>query len=150
MQDIQVNEITKLTPTKTNVLVVANEMTEPILNGEVDAIEFIVRCQFGINVLTESMKIAKQNALKSFTGSRTVLGAKVEVIETGIDYNYSANYEWKKLDDKIKKLIEKRKVIEEQIKTATKSNSMILNGDEIIASPVTKESTTSIKITLGK
>ena len=150
MQEIQVNEITKLTPTKTNVLVVANEMTEPILNGEVDAIEFIVRCQFGINVLTESMKIAKQNALKSFTGNRTVLGAKVEVIETGIDYNYSGNYEWKKLDDKIKKLIEKRKVIEEQIKTATKSNSMILQGDEIIASPVTKESTTSIKITFGK
>lgn len=150
MQEIQVNEITKLTPTKTNVLVVANEMTEPILNGEVDAVEFIVRCQFGINVLTESMKIAKQNALKSFTGNRTVLGAKVEVIETGIDYNYSGNYEWKKLDDKIKKLIEKRKVIEEQIKTATKSNSMILQGDEIIASPVTKESTTSIKITLGK
>ncbi len=150
MQEIQVNEITKLTPTKTNVLVVANEMTEPILNGEVDAVEFIVRCQFGINVLTESMKIAKQNALKSFTGNRTVLGAKVEVIETGIYYNYSGNYEWKKLDDKIKKLIEKRKVIEEQIKTATKSNSMILQGDEIIASPVTKESTTSIKITLAK
>ena len=150
MQEIQVNEITKLTPTKTNVLVVANEMTEPILNGEVDAVEFIVRCQFGINVLTESMKIAKQNALKSFTGNRTVLGAKVEVIETGIYYNYSGNYEWKKLDDKIKKLIEKRKVIEEQIKTATKSNSMILQGDEIIASPVTKGSTTSIKITLGK
>jgi hypothetical protein len=150
MQEIQVNEITKLTPTKPNVLVVANEMTEPILNGDVDAIEFIVRCQFGINVLTESMKIAKQNALKSFTGNRTVLGAKVEVTETGIDYNYSANYEWKELDDKIKKLIEKRKVIEEQIKTATKTNSMILNGDEIIASPVTKESTTSIKITLGK
>ncbi len=150
MQEIQVNEITKLTPTKTNVLVVANEMTEPILNGDVDVIEFIVRCQFGINVLTESMKIAKQNALKSFTGNRTVLGAKVEVTETGIDYNYSANYEWKELDDKIKKLIEKRKVIEEQIKTATKTNSMILNGDEIIASPVTKESTTSIKITLGK
>ncbi len=38
MQEIQVNEITKLTPTKTNVLVVANEMTEPILNGEVDAV----------------------------------------------------------------------------------------------------------------
>ena len=103
MQEIQVNEITKLTPTKTNVLVVANEMTEPILNGEVDAVEFIVRCQFGINVLTESMKIAKQNALKSFTGNRTVLGAKVEVIETGIYYNYSGNYEWKKLDDKIRK-----------------------------------------------
>ena len=46
--------------------------------------------------------------------------------------------------------IKKRKVIEEQIKTATKSNYMILNGDEIIASPVTKKSTTSIKITLAK
>jgi len=33
---------------------------------------------------------------------------------------------------------------------ATKINSDILQGDEIIASPVTKESTTSIKIKLGK
>jgi len=80
MQEIQVNEITKLTPTKTNVLVVANEMIEPILNGEVDAIEFSVRCQFAINVLTEAMKIAKDSS--KLDVKSVVLGATVEFVET--------------------------------------------------------------------
>ena len=122
MQEIQVNEITKLTPTKTNVLVVANEMTEPILNGEVDAIEFIVRCQFAIDCLSQAMKTTKDYSLNSLKQSTTILGAKVEIAETGTKYDYSSNEIWKS----------------------------ILQGDEIIASPVTKESTTSIKITLGK
>lgn len=148
MQEIQVNEITKLTPTKTNVLVVANEMTEPILNGEVDAIEFSVRCQFAINVLTEAMKIAKDSS--KLDVKSVVLGATVEVVETGTKYDYSSNEIWKSIEAELAPILARKKDIEDKIKMATKINSDILQGDEIIASPVTKESTTSIKITLGK
>jgi len=148
MQEIQVNEITKLTPTKTNVLVVANEMIEPILNGEVDAIEFSVRCQFAINVLTEAMKIAKDSS--KLDVKSVVLGATVEVVETGTKYDYSSNEIWKSIEAELAPILARKKDIEDKIKMATKINSDILQGDEIIASPVTKESTTSIKITLGK
>ena len=150
MQEIQVNEITKLTPTKTNVLVVAQEMTEPILNGDVDAIEFSVRCQFGIDCLTQAMKIAKENSLNNFAGKSSVLGATVEVAETGVKYDYSTNEIWKSIEAELAPILERKKDIEDKIKMATKINADILQGDEIIASPVTKESTTSIKITLGK
>jgi hypothetical protein len=148
MQEIQVNEITKLTPTKTNVLVVANEMIEPILNGEVDAIEFSVRCQFAINVLTEAMKIAKDSS--KLDVKSVVLGATVEVVETGTKYDYSSNEIWKSIEAELAPILARKKDIEDKIKMATKINSDILQGDEIIASPVTKESTTSIKITLAK
>ncbi len=148
MQEIQVNEITKLTPTKTNVLVVANEMIEPILNGEVDAIEFSVRCQFAINVLTEAMKIAKDSS--KLDVKSVVLGATVEVVETVTKYDYSSNEIWKSIEAELAPILARKKDIEDKIKMATKINSDILQGDEIIASPVTKESTTSIKITLGK
>ena len=148
MQEIQVNEITKLTPTKTNVLVVANEMIEPILNGEVDAIEFSVRCQFAINVLTEAMKIAKDSS--KLDVKSVVLGATVEVVETGTKYDYSSNEIWKSIEAELAPILARKKDIEDKIKMATKINSDILQGDEIIASPVTKKSTTSIKITLGK
>jgi len=148
MQEIEVKEITKLTPTKTNVLVVAQEMTEPSINGDVDAIEFSVRCQFGINVLTEAMKIAKDSS--KLDVKSVVLGATVEVVETGTKYNYSSNEIWKSIEAELAPILARKKDIEDKIKMATKINSDILQGDEIIASPVTKESTTSIKITLGK
>ena len=150
MQEIQVNEITKLTPTKTNVLVVAQEMTEPILNGDVDAIEFSVRYQFGIDCLTQAMKIAKENSLNNFAGKSSVLGATVEVAETGVKYDYSTNEIWKSIEAELAPILERKKDIEDKIKMATKINADILQDDEIVASPVTKKSTTSLKITLGK
>ena len=146
--EIQVNEITKLTPTKTNVLVVANEMTEPILNGDVDPIEFSVRCQFGINVLTEAMKIAKDSA--KLDNKAVVLGATVEVAETGVKYDYSTNEIWKSIEAELAPILARKKDIEDKIKMATKTGTDLLQGDEIIASPVPKTSTTSLKITLGK
>ena len=149
-QEIEVKEITKLTPTKTNVLVVAQEMTEPILNGDVDAIEFSVRCQFGIDCLTQAMKIAKENSLNNFAGKSSVLGATVEVAETVVKYDYSTNEIWKSIEAELAPILERKKDIEDKIKMATKINADILQDDEIVASPVTKKSTTSLKITLGK
>jgi len=131
-------------------LVVAQEMTEPILNGDVDAIEFSVRYQFGIDCLTQAMKIAKENSLNNFAGKSSVLGATVEVAETGVKYDYSTNEIWKSIEAELAPILERKKDIEDKIKMATKINADILQDDEIVASPVTKKSTTSLKITLGK
>lgn len=147
-QEIEVKEITKLTPTKTNVSIVSQEMTEPILNGDVDPIEFSVRCQFGINVLTEAMKIAKDSA--KLDSKAVVLGATVEIAETGTKYDYSSNEIWQSIEKEIAPILARKKDIEEKIKMATKIGADILQDDEIVASPVTKTSTTSLKITLGK
>ena len=152
MKQIVLNEITGLTPTKTNIDVVSKEMTEPIINGEVDAIEFSVRLQFAIDTLTECLKIAKPYALKSIDKETTMLGAKLEIAESGVKYDYSANQQWQEIEAKLEPLLKEKKTIEERIKMATKIGNSILDeySGEIIASPVPKISTTILKITLGK
>lgn len=151
MEQIQVKELTSLTPTKTNVEVVSRELTQGIIDGEVDAIEFSVRANFAIEVLKASMDIAKEHALKgNISKDTTMLGAKVEVAESGVKYDYSSNNIWQQIEDKLKPLLEQKKAIEDKIKLATKIGNDILDGDEIIASPVNKTSTTILKITLGK
>jgi hypothetical protein len=152
MKQIVLNEITGLTPTKTNIDVVSKEMTESIINGEVDPIEFSVRLQFAIDTLTECLKIAKPYALKSIDKETTMLGAKLEVAESGVKYDYSANHQWQEIEAKLEPLLKEKKTIEERIKMATKIGNSILDeySGEIIASPVAKISTTVLKITLGK
>lgn len=152
MKQIVLNEITGLTPTKTNIDVVSKEMTEPIINGEIDAIEFSVRCQFAIDTLTECLKIAKPHALALIDKETTMLGAKLEKAESGVKYDYSANQQWQEIEAKLEPLLKEKKTIEERIKMATKIGNSILDeySGEIIASPVAKISTTILKITLGK
>ena len=122
--EIEVKEITKRTPTKTNVSIVAQEMTEPILNGDVDPIEFSVRCQFGINVLTEAMKIAKDSA--KLDNKAVVLGATVEVAETGVKYDYSTNETWQSIEKELAPILARKKDIEDKIKMATKTGTDLL------------------------
>jgi len=152
MKQIVLNEITGLTPTKTNIDVVSKEMTEPIINGEIDAIEFSVRFQFALDTITECLKIAKPYALKCIDKETTMLGAKLEKAESGVKYDYSANQQWQEIEAKLEPLLKEKKTIEERIKMATKIGNSILDeySGEIIASPVAKISTTILKITLGK
>ena len=152
MKEIILNDITNLTPSKTNIEIVSKEMTESIINGEVDAIEFSVRCQFAIDTLTECLKIAKPYALKSIDKETTMLGAKLEVAESGVKYDYSANQTWKEIETKLDPLLKEKKAIEDKVKMATKIGNSIIdeNSGEIVASPVAKTSTTILKITLAK
>ena len=151
MEQIQVKELTSLTPTKTNVDIVSRELTQGIIDGEVDAIEFSVRANFAIETLKKSLDIAEEVALKKgVSKGTTMLGASLEESESGIKYDYSSNNIWQQIEEKLKPLLEQKKAIEDKIKMATKIGNDILDGDEIIASPVKKTSTTILKITLGK
>ena len=144
-------ELVKLTPSKTNVKIVSEQLTEPIINGEIDAVEFSVRCEFAIQTLKNAQSIAKKEALKK-DFNKTCLGAKVEIAEAGVIYDFSSNEKWLSIENKTNDLLIERKKIEEQIKISTKLGKSIIdeNTGDIIASPVKKESTTTLKITLEK
>ena len=94
------------------------------------------------------MKIAKDSA--KLDNKTVVLGATVEVAESGVKYDYSKNETWQSIEKELAPILARKKDIEEKIKMATKIGNSILDGDEIIASPVKKTSTTVLKITLGK
>lgn len=152
MELITIQELGTLTPTKTNIEVVSQQLASIFKNGNADPIEFAIRCKFAIEALEASLELVKEDVLKKIDKETIMFGAKVESAETGTKYDYSGNETWQNIDKQLKPLLGLKKEIEDKIKMATKINQSIIdeNSGEIIASPVKKESTTSIKITLGK
>lgn len=152
MELITTQELGALTPTKTNIDIVAKEMALPVLSGNIDAIEFAIRCEFAIKCLEQAKKNAQENAIKAVGKEANMLGAKIEVVESGTKYDYTTNETWQNIEQRLKPILDEKKAIEEQIKMATKIGKSIMDDDtgEIVASPVTKSSTTTLKITLGK
>lgn len=150
MQEIQVNEITKLTPTKSNIKRAADILSAAVKDGYINPVEAAIKLKFMQDVLDAAYKEIMPELMNNVKNKTTYLGATLEPAETGTKYDYSSNEIWKSIEAELAPILARKKDIEDKIKMATKINSDILQGDEIIASPVTKESTTSIKITLGK
>ena len=146
---ININEIV---PTKSNIELVATSLTSNVIDGNINPLEFLVKCKFLEEVLKDAQKKVKNIALDKIDKSDSILGAKIEVAETGTKYYYANDTIWSEIKEQLKPLEEKLKQQEERIKIATKIGHSLINEDsgEILAQPVLKESTKSLKITLGK
>lgn len=148
---ITIKELGELTPSKANIEVVSNQLAETVKNGNADPIEFAIRLKFIKECLDASMALIQDDLIKAIGNSTTLYGAKVEVAESGVKYDYASNEQWKELESKIKPLKEAQKSIEEQIKMATKvGKSFVDESTGELISPVSKTSTTTVKITLSK
>lgn len=146
-----IKKIETTMPVKANIDILANELTDGVASGFVNPLEFLVKIEFLNKVLEQAKKQVKELALQNLTQPQELFGAKVEVAEAGVKYDYSQNEQWRDIRVKMQPLEEELKVVEEQIKMATKIGKSIVDEStgELI-SPVQKTSTTSIKITLGK
>ena len=138
-------------PVKANIELLANELTEGASSGFVNPLEFLVKIEFLTKVLEQAKKQVKDLALPNLTQPQELFGAKVEVADIGVKYDYSQNEIWQELKEKMQPLEDELKKVEEQIKMATKIGKSIVDEStgELI-SPVQKTSTTSIKITYRK
>ena len=77
-------------------------------------------------------------------------GARVEICEAGVSYDYSANGEWSELDEQIKILCEQRKAVEEKLKKVAPGRMAVdPETGEVIEGPV-KTSKSTYRITLSK
>lgn len=146
-----IKKIETTMPVKSNIDSLANELTEGVASGFVNPLEFLVKIEFLNKVIEQAKKQVKELALQNLTQPQELFGAKVEVAEIGVKYDYSKNEIWQELKDKMQPLEDELKKVEEQIKMATKIGKSIVDEStgELI-SPVQKTSTASIKITLGK
>jgi len=83
-------------------------------------------------------------------GKGEILGMKLELSETGVSYDYSANQKWVEIVNQIAELDEKRKKMESFIKTLDSKKSEIdeATGEIIEWFPAVKSSTTTIKRTI--
>ena len=151
MEIITIKELGELTPSKANINVVSKQLAETVKQGNADPIEFAIRLKFIKECLDASMALIQDDLIKAIGNGTTLYGAKVEVAESGVKYDYASNEQWKELESQIKPLKEAQKAIEDQIKMATKvGKSFVDESTGELISPVTKTSTTTPKITLSK
>ena len=142
----ELTNIGEVMPTKANIHIVAENLLKPTKDGTMDKAEVAVRAKFLVEVFRQVLKGIEINE------NQTCLGAKIEVCEVGIDYDYKSDPTWLSIKEQIEPLLKKLKEQEEFIRIATKKGKAILNTDtgEVDAMPVKKTSDTSFKITLGK
>ena len=151
MEIITIKELGELTPSKANIEVVSKQLADTVKQGNADPIEFAIRLKFISECLDASMLLIKEDLIKAIGNGTTLYGAKLELAESGVKYDYAANNDWIEINHKLEPLLLKKKEIEDQIKMATKIGKSIVDEStgELI-SPVTKTSTTTSKITLSK
>jgi hypothetical protein len=77
-------------------------------------------------------------------------GARIEVCEAGVSYDYSSNGEWRELDQQIKMLMDQRKSVEEKLrKLAPGRMAVDPETGEVLEGPL-KTSKSTYRITLSK
>lgn len=92
----------------------------------------------------------REELIKNQGAIITKAGAKIEVCEVGITYDYTCDSGWRELDRIIKELEVGRKALEKQLRCIPPGRT-IVDGDtgEVLIGPA-KESKSSYKITLPK
>lgn len=77
-------------------------------------------------------------------------GARVEVCEAGVMYDYSSNGEWRELDEQIRLLTEQRKLVEEKLRKLSPGRMAVdPETGEVLEGPV-KTSKSTYRITLKR
>ncbi len=137
-------------------LVTINQIAE----GTRSATDVLAECTYIEVALSQIEEMAKPIAVEEVqrTGTATIKGVKLEVVEAGVKYDYSHDAIWQGLQDQIEQLKEAQKQHENLLKTVPDA----LSGKALIeaTNPDTgevytlrrpaKSSTTTIKATLNK
>jgi hypothetical protein len=76
-------------------------------------------------------------------------GAKIELCESGVSYDYSSNAEWRILDQQVQILTEQRKRVEEKLRKVAQGKIIVdTETGEVLEGPV-KTSRSTYRITLA-
>jgi hypothetical protein len=80
----------------------------------------------------------------------TISGARIEVCEAGVSYDYSGNGEWRELEQQIKMLTEQRKAVEEKLRKLVPGRMAVdPETGEVLEGPI-KTSKSTYRITLKR
>src|SRR5688572_12295659 len=81
---------------------------------------------------------------------KTNSGARIELCEAGVTYDYSANGSWRHIDEQIKMLTEQKKELEEKLKSIPAGKEMVDPETGEILTGAFKSSKSTYKITLSR
>lgn len=142
-------------PTVQEINDLVSNIESAVNNGEMNSVSLIVMCKALTELcdrLRKSPKIKRDFIDQVDRGETEFQGAKVEKAETGTRYDFSACRAWQEQKTQVNRETEILKEIEALCKVVKAPTKTVLEstGEEIIAHPAIKRSTTSPKITLKK
>ena len=110
------------------------------------AMEAFVRC---IRQDERFVEFIRDELAKHHGSLVTRSGARIETCEAGVNYDYSSNAEWKELEEQIKYLSGKKKILEEKLRSI-RSGHITVDPEtgEMFEAPL-KKSRSTYKITLS-
>ena len=146
--------------TAANVKAVSERIIDAVYDGEIDPLKMQVffsavekvgkAVKDGIRDLSVDEIIKRSNDGKALG----VAGARLEIAETGVKYDYSVIPSWQNVQRKIDALKELQKQIEGKAKFASDKSPYIdcdtETGEQTEITAIPKTSTTNVKVTLGK
>lgn len=146
--------ITIMPETKGEIELFKSKVITELESGMYDPLEIAIRFKAMEQLLKEiqSDKTFKELSVgeaEKYGKSTTVKGAKIEIAELGVKYDYSGcgDSQLNQLESEIKRLTEQKKARENWLKSLS---GEMPNEDGEVCSPPVKTSTTGIKITLAK
>jgi hypothetical protein len=80
----------------------------------------------------------------------TASGARIESCEAGVSYNYSHHAEWREVDEELKRLTEKKKMIEEKLKVVGPGRMAVDTETGEVVEGASKTSRSTYRITLSR
>lgn len=154
IMELQVQEITTILPTKSNIDTMANTIAYEVSEGNIDPVEAIVK----VTAMEQVCKAARlkiegyvlANLELYPQGKRDFNGAKIERAEVGTSYDFSHDAVWAEMYNEIEIRKSHIKEREEQLKKIPAGKLLVdeETGETIVGAA--KSSKTSFKVTLSK
>lgn len=133
---------------------------EMVVGGEASALDLSTKLQYISDVCLEARKLIRQHAVQEMDmydkkEEVSINGAKVEVGETGVKYDYSTcnDKEWADLMNGEEIIANRRKDREKFLRSIKKPMGIAneaTEGETMMVNPPVKSSTTNVKITFPK
>ncbi len=77
-------------------------------------------------------------------------GAKIESCEAGVHYDYSGNAEWRALDEEIRLLMQRKKLLEEKLRSISPGKMIVDHETGEVTEGAGKTSRSTYRITLAR
>jgi hypothetical protein len=142
--------------TKTQINKLAKQSVENIL----DDTSFIFQMAEAIAAMEEFarqvrkderfVEVLRDEIIKHNGKAETASGAKLEICEAGVSYDYSQDASWRSLEQEIQELTEKRKALEEKLRRIGPGKMWVDDETGEVYEGALKVSKSTYRITLGK
>lgn len=127
---------------KSGLANVALQAIQPVIDGEVDALETFIKAKGLLEIASNVMEGVKDDAIKEaskYSKEDTLLGCGFLVKSVANTYDYSNNDEWVRLNEQINKLKAEQKEIEKNMVIAIGYSEMVDKDGVIIEPAVIKK-----------